>query len=151
MSDPTRRNVLAAGALGVAGVAIAGCSSGEDPGSTGQSPATAPSAAPSSAAPAASGAALIAAADVPLEGGVIIDSGQTKVVITQPQPNEFVGLSAVCPHQGCLVNKVSDSVIMCPCHGSQFAIADGAVVQGPAQTGLTSVPVKLDGDQIVLA
>ncbi|MFN8185103.1 MAG: Rieske (2Fe-2S) protein [Candidatus Nanopelagicales bacterium] len=149
MSDLTRRNVLAAGALGVAGAALAACSSGEDTGTT--SPSEAPSSAPPSAAPAATGQALVAASEVPLEGGVIVDSGQTKVVITQPQPNEFVGLSAVCPHQGCLVNKVADSLIMCPCHGSEFAIADGAVVQGPAQTGLTSVPVKLDGDQIVLA
>ncbi|MBK6763698.1 MAG: Rieske (2Fe-2S) protein [Micrococcales bacterium] len=145
MSDLTRRNVLAAGTLGVAGAALAGCSSGEE-----ASPTPQPSS-PPSATPAESGAALIAATDVPLEGGVIIESGQTKVVITQPQPNEYVGLSAVCPHQGCLVNQVADSLITCPCHGSEFSITDGSVVQGPAQTGLTSVPVKLDGDQIVLA
>ena len=73
------------------------------------------------------------------------------MVVTQPAPEEFVGLSAVCPHQGCLVNEIVDSTIVCPCHGSEFSITDGAVIQGPATTGLTSVPVKLDGDQIVLA
>lgn len=147
MTDLTRRNVLAAGALGVAGVTLAACSSGEESTTT----PTTDDAATAPASPAASGEALIAAAEVPLEGGVIIESGQTKVVVTQPQPEEFVGLSAVCPHQGCLVNEVVDSTIVCPCHGSQFSITDGAVIQGPATTGLTSVPVKVDGDQIVLA
>lgn len=148
MSDLTRRNVLAAGALGVAGVAVAGCSSGDEPNAT---ETTAAGEQPTQAAPAASGEALIAADEVPLEGGVIIESGQTKVVVTQPQPDEFVGLSAVCPHQGCLVNQVSDQAIVCPCHGSKFAITDGAVIQGPATSGLPAVPVKLDGGQIVLA
>ena len=53
------------------------------------------------------------------------------MVVTQPQAEQFVGLSAVCPHQGCLVNEVADQVIVCPCHGSQFSITDGSVVQGP--------------------
>jgi Rieske Fe-S protein len=147
MTDLTRRNVLAAGALGVAGVSLAACSSGEE---TTTTPADDGGASPQ-ASPAASGEALVAAADVPLEGGVIIDSGQTKVVVTQPQADQYVGLSAVCPHQGCLVNEVVDATIVCPCHGSQFSITDGAVIQGPATSGLASVPVELDGDQIVLA
>lgn len=72
------------------------------------------------------------------------------MVVTQPQAEQYVGLSAVCPHQGCLVNEVADQVIVCPCHGSQFSITDGSVVQGPAMTGLSPVPVVVDGDQIVL-
>ena len=72
-------------------------------------------------------------------------------VVTQPQADQYVGLSAVCPHQGCLVSQVTNQKIICPCHGSQFSITDGAVIQGPAQTGLPSVPVEHTGDQIVLA
>ncbi len=147
MTDLTRRNVLAASALGVAGVTLAACSSGDEPSTPGAEDAGATP----QASPAASGEALVAAAEVPLEGGVIIESGQTKVVVTQPQSQDYVGLSAVCPHQGCLVNEVVDAKIICPCHGSQFSITDGAVIQGPATSGLASVPVKLDGDQIVLA
>lgn len=147
MSQMTRRNVLAAGVAGVAGVALVGCAS--DDGDATTEP-TDQSTQPTQASPATSGEALVGVADVPLEGGVILDSGQTKVVVTQPQPEQFVGLSAVCPHQGCLVNEVADQVIMCPCHGSQFSITDGSVVQGPAMTGLSEVPVKVAGDQIVL-
>ena len=79
-----------------------------------------------------------------------MDAGQTKVVVTQPTSGDFVGLSAVCPHQNCLVNQVDGQTIMCPCHGSQFSIADGAVIQGPATTGLTPVAVTVEGDQVVL-
>lgn len=147
MSEIARRNVLAAGALGVAGVALAGCSS--DDGST-ATPTDQGGQQPSPAPPATGGEALVGLADVPLEGGVIVDSGQTKVVVTQPRPDEFVGLSAVCPHQGCLVNEITDQRIVCPCHGSQFSIADGSVVQGPATSPLSPVTVEVDGDQVVL-
>lgn len=102
------------------------------------------------ASPATSGEGLVAVADVPLEGGVIVDSGQTKVVVTQPTQDDFVGLSAVCTHQGCLVNEVTDQRILCPCHGSQFSITDGSVLQGPATSPLPPVAVKVDGDQVVL-
>ena len=147
MSALTRRQVLTTGVLGVAGVAVAGCSAGD---STPQGASTTSPGSSKPTGPAAAGEALVAAADVPLEGGVIIASGQTKVVVTQPQPDQYVGLSAVCPHQGCLVNQVTNQKIICPCHGSQFSITDGAVIQGPAQTGLPAVPVQLVGDQIVL-
>lgn len=145
MSEVTRRNVMAVGALGAAGVVLTGCSS-NDSGTTSE----ATGQAPAPASPAATGETLVATADVPVDSGVIVDAGQTKVVVTQPTAGEFVGLSAVCPHQNCLVNEVADQTIMCPCHGSQFSITDGAVIQGPATTGLTPVPVRVDGTNVVL-
>jgi Rieske Fe-S protein len=147
MTDLSRRNVLATGAIAAAGVTLAACSSGDE----NSTAPTADTGASPQASPAASGEALTAAADVPVGGGVIIESGQTKVVVTQPEAGDYVGLSAVCPHQGCLVSEIVDATIVCPCHGSEFSITDGAVIQGPATTGLESVPVTLDGDQIVLA
>lgn len=145
MAELTRRNVLTAGALGVAGIAVAGCSS--DSGAAQGSGAGEPQ---PSTSPAKPGQSLIPVADVPDGGGVIVDVASTAVVITQPEAGTYVGLSAVCPHQGCLCNAVENGKIICPCHGSQFSITDGAVVQGPATTGLEPVPVEVDGDQIVL-
>jgi Rieske Fe-S protein len=146
MADLTRRNVLTAGAIGVAGVALVGCSSGDDTSTT----PTADSSAAPEAAPAQTGQGVAAVSDVPVDGGIIVDSGETKMVVTQPTAGEYVGLSAVCPHQGCVVNQIENQIIICPCHGSQFSIADGSVVQGPATTGLESIPVEVAGDQIVL-
>jgi nitrite reductase/ring-hydroxylating ferredoxin subunit len=144
--DVTRRNVLAVGALGAAGVALTACSSGDSepqPTSDAGASQTGPS-------PAATGTALVATSEVPVDSGVIVDAGETKVVVTQPTSGEFVGLSAVCPHQSCLVNQVEGQTISCPCHGSQFSITDGAVIQGPATTGLSPVAVAVEGDQVVL-
>ena len=55
------------------------------------------------------------------------------VVVTQPTAGEFKAFSATCTHQGCKVKSVADGVIVCPCHGSKFAIADGSVAAGPAK------------------
>ena len=96
-----------------------------------------------------SAAALVAAAEVPVNGGVVLaDQG---VVVTQPAEGEFRGFSSTCTHQGCTVGSVSDGLIRCPCHGSRFSIEDGTVDNGPATQPLPEVPVSLEGDQIILA
>ena len=48
-------------------------------------------------------------------------------------------VSRVCTHLGCLVNAAPDG-FHCPCHGSRFA-PDGAVLKGPAPTGLAWLAV----------
>ena len=80
----------------------------------------------SGAASAASDA--IAKADIPVGGGKVFDA--LKVVVTQPTAGDFKAFSAICTHQGCTVNGVSNGVITCPCHGSTFDIATGAVDAG---------------------
>ncbi|WP_246237161.1 Rieske (2Fe-2S) protein [Actinomadura chibensis] len=87
-------------------------------------------------------------ADVPVGGGKI--NGAEKVVVTQPTPGSFKAFTAVCTHQGCTVGSVSDGLIKCPCHGSEFKIADGAVRRGPADRALTEYPVQVKGGGIVV-
>lgn len=89
---------------------------------------------------------LAATADVPVGGGRVIERAQ--VVLTQPAEGEFKAFSAVCPHQGCLVTDVRDGAIVCPCHGSQFDIATGDVIGGPATSGLAEKQVTVSGDGI---
>ena len=38
------------------------------------------------------------------------------------------------------------ALIVCPCHGSQFNAATGAVEVGPAPTGLTPIPIAEHGN-----
>jgi nitrite reductase/ring-hydroxylating ferredoxin subunit len=128
------RAVGAAGVAAVGAVGLAGCGGGGT--GTAQSTVTAP----------ASGA--VKAADVPVGGGTVIDA--LKVVVTQPTEGDYKAFSAVCTHQGCLVNSVQDGRIICPCHGSMFDIATGDVVQGPATQPLPEESVTLSGDSLTV-
>jgi Rieske Fe-S protein len=96
-----------------------------------------------------SGGGLVAAADVPVGGGVILEA--RKVVVTQPTEGQFRAFSAVCTHQSCTVASVRRGVISCPCHGSAFNVADGSVKNGPATRPLKEIAVAVDGDQVVEA
>ncbi|HEY9887136.1 MAG TPA: FAD-dependent oxidoreductase, partial [Candidatus Obscuribacterales bacterium] len=70
-------------------------------------------------------------------------------------PGAAEALSLTCTHQGCTVQKTvqvsTDGVgYACPCHGAVYG-ADGAVLGGPAQEGLTRYRVlERTGDQVRL-
>jgi nitrite reductase (NADH) small subunit len=58
----------------------------------------------------------------------------------------------VCPHKGGPVGEglVVDGIVTCPWHGSQFEVATGACVGGPAERPLDPIPVDFDGDDILI-
>ena len=160
------RRALLAGAGVTCAVLLAGCATYDanngglaGPPPTSGSPATSgvsvpgdgvSSGAASGAAGASGGApaaALASTSAVPDGGGTII-SGKN-IVITQPQAGTFKAFTAVCTHQGCIVNSVSGGTINCPCHGSKFSIKDGSVVAGPAPSPLAAVAIKVEGTSIV--
>lgn len=93
------------------------------------------------------GRPLVSTGKVPVGGGVIVTKPQ--VVVTQPDKGTFEAFSAVCTHQGCLVNQVRDGAIMCPCHGSTFSVKDGSVLGGPAPRPLPRVPVTVRDGTVV--
>ena len=74
-----------------------------------------------------------------------------KVVVTQPTEGDFKAFTAVCTHQGCLVETSSDGEIPCPCHASRFSIEDGSPLSGPATAALAAVEITVDGDSITRA
>jgi len=96
----------------------------------------------------ASGTPLVKASEVPVGGGVLIAAKD--VVVTQPTSGAFKCFSATCTHAGCQVNKqISDGVISCPCHGSEFSITDGSVQAGPAPKPLPEFTVHVSGGEVV--
>jgi thiosulfate dehydrogenase [quinone] large subunit len=72
--------------------------------------------------------------------------GQPDIVIRQPN-GTLVAYSAVCPHAGCTV-EYGGGQIVCPCHGSTFNPQTGAVITGPATTGLPPRKVTQRGGEI---
>jgi Rieske Fe-S protein len=127
------RRTAVAGAVVIAGAA-AGCARYADSAAE----------APAPPEPAAEGTVIGAASDVPVGGGKVF--ADKKIVVTQPKKGEFKGFSVVCPHQGCAVNEVKGKTINCPCHGSKFGIADGAVKAGPSKKPLPEQQVTVGAD-----
>jgi Rieske Fe-S protein len=138
---PTRRETMrVAGLAGAAAVGVAGLAGcGSDAQDAARNAESAADSAASAVGSAASDA--IQTADVPVGGGMVVEA--LKVVVTQPTDGDYKAFSAVCTHQGCLVDSVENGVIGCPCHGSQFDIATGDVVQGPATKPLPEKQVTV--------
>lgn len=167
MSAPTRRTVLAA-ACGACAAAVTGCAAYGSGVAAAPAAAPAPTVPPTTVPPTTAGSApseepepvapdpsipvadaLAAAAAIPVGGGMIF--AELDLVVTQPSAGQFKAFSATCTHQGCAVTSVADGQIVCACHGSYFAVADGAVTGGPAGAPLPERAVSVQNGSIVLA
>jgi len=73
---------------------------------------------------------------VPVGGGVILENAD--YVVTQPSKGKYKAFSKICTHQGCPVASVSNGVIHCNCHGSEYSIEDGSVTNPPAPKALAA-------------
>ncbi len=154
---PTRRAAFAVAAGGCA-LALAGCSSYGDDAAAVVSAAPSPEATDDGGATGApedeeegGGAAesIAAVSKVPVGGGLILK--KQGIVLTQPTKGKIKAFSTTCTHAGCAVNDVADGSIVCPCHGSKFAIADGAPTDGPAGSPLEAVKVRVKAKKVYLA
>jgi Rieske Fe-S protein len=142
VASTDRRTVLRATAIGMAaagvGVTAAACSSNNSvPQGSSATTATA----------AATGPVNIPTSKVPVGGGYIDTEAQ--IVVTQPSAGEYKAFTAVCTHQHCTVGSVSNNVIQCPCHFSEFSAKDGSVVRGPAAQPLAAESITVKGSEIV--
>ncbi|MET8308493.1 Rieske (2Fe-2S) protein [Micromonospora sp. NPDC005173] len=128
----SRRTLLTgAGAVGAAGL-LSACGAGDPPaGQTAAEP----------------GTVLTRTGDVPVGGGTVVGG----VLVVQPEAGTFTAYDATCPHQGVRVGAPRDGVITCPAHNSTFSATDGARLSGPATRGLTEIPVRVDGTDILRA
>ena len=104
------------------------------------------SSSPSEDSSSSGGEALASTSDVPVGGCFVVSAA--KIVLTQPTEGDFKAFTAVCTHQGCLVETSTDGEIPCPCHGSRFSLEDGSPQSGPATAALAAVEITVDGDSI---
>ena len=71
-------------------------------------------------------------------------------VLLQPAAGEFVAMSAVCTHLGCIVKWVDEKQeFLCPCHAGRFSTS-GQVLGGPPPEPLDTYSVTLDGNDILI-
>jgi nitrite reductase/ring-hydroxylating ferredoxin subunit len=151
-----RRRFLGCAALfGVAGPLLVACSGGSADDASGSSGNGSTSDGGSSSSGGSGGDVLVATADVPVGGGVILTD--IVVAVTQPTEGEFKAFDAHCTHQGSELGEPnSQGVMTCPLHGSQFNV-DGENIRGPnggaagTTANLTEIPVKVQGKNVVRA
>ena len=124
------RGAALAGAVGVAGAGLTACGPKKN----------------GSAAGPTAAVDLGAASAVPVGGAKLYRDD--KVVVAQPSKGTFKAFSAVCTHQGCVLDTVDGTTVSCPCHGSQFNADTGAVIQGPAAAALPAVTIRNEGGKL---
>lgn len=56
-------------------------------------------------------------------------------LIARTAEASFMALTAICTHEGCVVDRFSDQAFVCHCHGSHFSTS-GGVLRGPAGSPL---------------
>lgn len=161
-SMDNRRNFLLgmlAGGLGMLGITLVGrvihggddSAAGTQTGTTGTSGGGTTSGSTSGTAttgtPGASNAIAQVSA-VPPNSAVsfTIPSNGDPGILVHLNNGKFACYDATCTHAGCPVQFDSgSSLLICPCHGAEFDPANNAsVVQGPAQTPLTGVPINVN-------
>ncbi|MFJ3214298.1 ubiquinol-cytochrome c reductase iron-sulfur subunit [Kitasatospora sp. NPDC086801] len=153
--DRVKRRALVDGGIAAVAIGGAGLLTGSLTRTFGRDEQAAPkqSAAPVSTTPAPAGPApSVAAASVPVGGSAQVKDPATgdAVYIVQPKAGQYCGLSSVCTHSGCAVDAPKNGQLYCPCHGSRFDAATGAVVNGPAVKPLPKYAVTRDGDKLNL-
>lgn len=64
----------------------------------------------------------------------------------------FYAFGDTCTHKRCPLSKgeLEGTIVTCPCHGSQFDVTTGAVLQGPAEEPVPSYAVRVEGDALVV-
>jgi cytochrome b6-f complex iron-sulfur subunit len=71
-------------------------------------------------------------------------------VVLQQKAGEFIALTAVCTHLGCIVKwRPDQEEFECPCHAGRFS-PSGKVLGGPPPAPLVSYPVSVRMDKIVI-
>lgn len=56
-----------------------------------------------------------------------------------------------CAHAGCPFSTDGDlagSTLICNCHGSEYQLPTGELRRGPAERGIRSFPVRVNGDDL---
>src|SRR6266699_4459278 len=162
-SQENRRNFLwglVAGGLGMLGITVAGRAilshpfGGDDNASTiTQNPSTVSGTQSTSGSGTAtttvSGSTEIAQVSAVQPNSSVtftIPSNGDPGVLVRLNNGKFVAFDATCTHAGCPVQyNPSSQHLLCPCHGAEFDPSNAAaVVQGPTNTPLTSVPISIN-------
>ena len=70
--------------------------------------------------------------------------------VRRAEDGSVSALSLACTHTACNVEwKPAEGIYLCKCHEGVFD-ADGRVLSGPPERPLPAIPVRIEGDQVVV-
>jgi 3-phenylpropionate/trans-cinnamate dioxygenase ferredoxin subunit len=62
----------------------------------------------------------------------------------------FHAFDDTCTHMACSLAEgdLEETTVICPCHGSEFDVTSGAVLQGPAREPVATYETRVEGDNL---
>jgi cytochrome b6-f complex iron-sulfur subunit len=79
----------------------------------------------------------------------VIYQNSPVVIINRPEKG-YIALSRVCTHLGCLVEyNRGRQMLTCPCHAGNFDL-EGGVQSGPPPKPLAVIPLRIEGENIII-
>ena len=92
----------------------------------------------------------IAKRDIPLgEAKEIVFNNVPAVILNRPGKG-LIAVSRVCTHLGCLVQYDRDNKrLLCPCHAGVYDL-EGNIVSGPPPKPLPKLPLRVEGETIII-
>jgi cytochrome b6-f complex iron-sulfur subunit len=93
---------------------------------------------------------LIAKREIPLgDAKEIVFNGVPAVIVNRPGKG-LIAVSRVCTHLGCLVQYDKENkTLLCPCHAGVYDL-EGNIVSGPPPKPLQKLPLRVEGETIVI-
>ena len=87
----------------------------------------------------------IVAADIPQGGLVVADVRGTRIAVANVE-GTYYAFDDTCTHRQCSLaeGELDGTTIVCACHGSEFDIATGEVLNGPALEPVASYEVRVE-------
>lgn len=93
---------------------------------------------------------VFAVADIPEGEAKFFEYAGSSAVVVKAKTGDYVALTAVCTHLGCIVQWEKDKQdFLCPCHAGTYA-PDGTVTGGPPPRPLAKIPVAVADGKITI-
>ena len=84
------------------------------------------------------------------EGGMrAFDVRGTRIAVANVN-GSFHAFDDTCTHRQCSLAEgdLEESTVTCPCHGSEFDVTDGAVLEVPAREPVETYEVRVEGGSL---
>jgi 3-phenylpropionate/trans-cinnamate dioxygenase ferredoxin subunit len=81
-----------------------------------------------------------------------VEAGGRPVALCNVE-GELFAVDDICPHAGASLGagRLDGERLVCPFHAARFDLRTGAAVSGPADHGLSTYPVRVEGNDVQVA